>query len=403
MASKSSTTSESGESGAARSKDAGARLGEVLGDLAEMGDDDGEAPAARPATKSGDDRRAEHQRRKARETEKDVARTRAAKAAAKDADEDDDDDDEGEDDDDSLLDKRGDSDEDDDDLADDEGTDADEDEDDEEDDESDDDEDEAPAGKRKTRAQDADRTPADDSLHAVTANGVEHRLTYKQMREHASMGMDYTRDKQATAGLQEQYRGMIDQMHEYLEAATGPGKEPDWAKLEQDDPLGFAPARARWDDALRQKATVAAEKDRLAGEAQKDFQVKYTAHMNAEKEKLPLLIPQWKDKAVAKQEIAVIKRYLAAEGFTPQEIGQLADARAIKMIRKAALYDRIKRSGQKKLKPVRLHRPAAEPGTRREVTRHGATKQRLKDARRALKRSGSDRDAERAMGALLDA
>ncbi len=403
---KESTTPDAGNGSAPERPGSSAdRLAAVIGDIVDV--DAGKTPPDR-----GERNRTRHQERKAREAEREIAdsaksraeqRRLAMKAAERDDGDDEDEDDE--DDDSFLLDERDEEeegDEDDERLSDDEDED---DEDADDDAEADEEEDGDRAGKQTPSKQAAQPTP--DSLHEVTLPGGEKaKVTYQELQRGYSREQDYTVKTQQLAGVRDQYKGLIDQLVGFLDSA-GAEEEPDWAKIAEEDPIGVANMRlefqARQQKRKEQLAAAKDEQERLRAEDEEKLLANWSQHIAAEKAKLPELIPQWSDEKIAKAEIAIIKRRLAEDyGFTEEEIKRLSDARAIALIRKAVLYDQIKRSGKNKMKPMRV-RPnrTLRPGARSTRVTGDRRNRKIERARDRLRRTGSDKAAEEFFGEAL--
>jgi hypothetical protein len=53
------------------------------------------------------------------------------------------------------------------------------------------------------------------------------------------------------------------------------------------------------------------------------------------------LIPEWLNDEVATKEKSAVVTYAQRQGFSPEELQSVSDARAVAMIRKAYLYDEL--------------------------------------------------------------
>lgn len=302
------------------------------------------------------------------------------------------------DEDDGLL---GDDEDDDDAEADDEDEETDEQDEDEEQDEDDEDtDDEVPdSGKPKSKIE----KPNDDMPVTVKVAGEEVTVTLAELKKGYSREQDYTRKTMALSEQEKQYGLLIQQLTTYLDAATAPEQEPDWADLEANDPVGFAVQKAKWGDLLEQRRVAREEQQRLQGEKEKEFIANYTSYIEEQKSKLVTLIPAWKDPKVARRETAAIKVYLKENGFSDDDISKLNRAEAVALIRKAALYDRLKRGASNKAKPKSKMSKRARPGVRSSAASDSRGVKRDKSyakARARLKKSGSAEDAVDALDRL---
>jgi hypothetical protein len=118
------------------------------------------------------------------------------------------------------------------------------------------------------------------------------------------------------------------------------------------------------------------------------------------RKRLPELIPEWQDAAVAKRESASIAEYLTTKaGMTATDLGNLTDPRAIVIARNAWLYAELQKSKPAVQKKVAKAAPMTKPGA---STQQRGKSEGLKAARAQLRKTGSVRDAARAFEQLLD-
>lgn len=120
-------------------------------------------------------------------------------------------------------------------------------------------------------------------------------------------------------------------------------QEPNWARLADEDPLGYIQQRAAWDEKVQKFQQLHAEQQRQAAQQQAEQTERVKAYVTEQSQKLLDAVPEWKaDPAKAKAEQAEIKTFLEKSGFSKEEIGQLYDHRLGVMARKAFLYDKAK-------------------------------------------------------------
>jgi hypothetical protein len=132
-------------------------------------------------------------------------------------------------------------------------------------------------------------------------------------------------------------------------AAADPGRA---ALLQQQLAVDYAGAKQGYQAALakEQQAMAAMTEQSRAQQAQ--------ALLN--------LVPEWKDQTRAQTEYPALQTYLQQQGFRPQELETIYDARAINIARKAMLYDQgvVKmKETQDKIKAA--PKPVVKPGTGR--------------------------------------
>lgn len=190
---------------------------------------------------------------------------------------------------------------------------------------------------------------------------------------------------------------LVNQLEQQLVQSA---EKVDWDELRQSDPAEFA---AKKQELVERQQQYQNARTTLA----KEHQTKFNEHVNSvlDRESKALIrdIPDWKDESVAKAEMKSVRDFLLKEGFTPVEIdGQsdndgniisagMSDHRAIKMARKAMLYD----AGDKKVKAakkrVRTLPKVAKPG--KQVSKADQDSDRSKQMRGKLKKSGKVEDA----------
>lgn len=124
-----------------------------------------------------------------------------------------------------------------------------------------------------------------------------------------------------------------------LDGALNQRKPADWDALRASDPVAFA---AEWADHQRKqdaKATIVAERDRVAKEAMAENNKKLSDFVNGERVKLFEKVPEWRDDA--KRNLAVKAIFDGAEvnySFTKQELSQVYDHRMVLLARDAMRY-----------------------------------------------------------------
>lgn len=134
---------------------------------------------------------------------------------------------------------------------------------------------------------------------------------------------------------------------------------PDLAALKESDPTEYLLKQEEVRGLTTKINQAFAKRQAWIEEQEQHQQLQAQGYLQAQFQKLPELIPEWKDEGKAKAEKGEIKSYLGTAGFADQEIGQLHDARHVALVRKAMLYDKLQQS-----KPVVINRvsKALKPG-----------------------------------------
>jgi hypothetical protein len=241
------------------------------------------------------------------------------------------------------------------------------------------------------------------------------RVKLSELRKERLRQADYTRKTQELAKEREAvkaeretevaayrekrdtYAGLLAQVEEALQEP-----EPNWAKIREEDPDGFAQAFADYKLRQEQRDAVKAERDRIAAEQQKEKDNAFATYVAQQKAKLLELIPEWQDESKARAEVSKIVEYAKTTyGYTDEEISNTYDARAWEVLRKAAKYDESQAKGKEKIaavKPSKVLKPGARQiGAPVKNAQAKAVQAAIKQARK----TGRERDAVAAILGLL--
>lgn len=251
--------------------------------------------------------------------------------------------------------------------------------------------------------EEAEDDEGEEQAYTVRVDGQEVDVPLSELIKGYSRTADYTRKTQEVAAmrkaaeteavesraLREQYAQRLEHIDAILQEADG--QEPNWEQLRAEDPIEFA---AQWAEHQRRaevKMQVRAEQQRVqqlrAGEQQRVL----ATQLDAARAELLKAIPEWKDESKAKVERAAMKEFGKKIGFTDEELGQVADHRAVVLLRKAMKYDAmVAKRGD--IKPAAKPAPKPmKPGSAAttKVTKTGD----LSRAKQRLAKSGTTRDA----------
>ena len=260
-------------------------------------------------------------------------------------------------------------------------------------------------GEEETEVEELEEQP----VYKVTIDGDEIEVTQDELLNGYSRQQDYTRKTQELANqrklIEQQaqqitqmdaiYAELLPKMKAQLESSLG--DEPDWDSLHEDDPIAFVRERQLWDDKRRQLESASAEQQRLQQETYVQQQQQLAAIVEDSQQKLLEIIPEWKKPEVANQEKAEIQNYAINElGYTPEEISQVYDYRALLGLRNAWLNSKTveatkKRPTQKA--PARVARPGSS--TRKKSIAPA------KRAKQVLAKTGKVQDAAKVFEQFL--
>lgn len=252
----------------------------------------------------------------------------------------------------------------------------------------------------------------DDVTVKVKVDGQELEVTLAELRNGYSRTSDYTRKAQALAEERKAFQGEAETIRQeraqYAELLPllqqqlmqQNSAEPDWDTLYNEDPIEAARLERQWNKSREEQAyrlrAIQAEQQRLAQEAATDQTRAIQAFVEAERAKLPDVIPEWKDQAVMVQEAKDLRDWAVAQGLSEQEIESLRQANHVALLRKAMLYDKGRTKVQQSKVAPKKSAKVVRPGSSGSQANGRPTE--VKRASQRLARSGRISDA----AALLD-
>jgi hypothetical protein len=246
-------------------------------------------------------------------------------------------------------------------------------------------------------------------VFTVKVDGKEVEVTLDELQKGYSRTQDYTRKtqqiaevrKQTEAELQEvraereQYAQLLGALQAQVQQAAQP--QVDWDRLYQEDPIEWVRQREVMRENQEKAAAIQSEQQRLAQLSQQEQAKQRQMLLAQEQEALVAAIPEWKDAKKAQAEKAMLVQFGQKIGFTPDDLKNVVDHRAVVMLRKAALYDQMM-SKRGQIKPVTNNGPRpAKPGAAGRVSSNTEAMR----AQQRLAKTGRVDDAADAIYKLL--
>ena len=246
-------------------------------------------------------------------------------------------------------------------------------------------------------------------VFTVKVDGKEVEVTLDELQKGYSRTQDYTRKtqqiaevrKQTEAELQavraerEQYAQLLGALEAQIQQAEQPNI--DWDRLYQEDPIEWVRQRELMRENQEKNAAIQSEKQRLSQLSQQEQLQQRNQILQQEQEALIAAIPEWKDPKKAAAEKAMLVQFGQKAGFSPDELKNVVDHRAVVMLRKAALYDQMM-SKRGQIKPVTNNGPKpAKPGAAGRVSSNTEAMR----AQQRLAKTGRVDDAADAIYKLL--
>lgn len=241
--------------------------------------------------------------------------------------------------------------------------------------------------------EDPDEEPEAPKTFRAKVNGEEVEVTLDELLKGYSRTSDYTRktqelatqrkaaeaEAQAVRAERQRYSQTLTQLEQIVQQQAG--AEPDWETLANENPEEFNRQFAVHQLKRQRLDAIKAEQARVQEAEQGAQREAQTQFLAQQRDLLLEKIPTWKNAEVAKKEKAELVAYAKEQGFDDSDIAQIADHRALVLLRKSMLYDKAQKNKpnvQKKIETVMATKPGT-PGKKspREVTELTRSKQRL--------------------------
>lgn len=141
----------------------------------------------------------------------------------------------------------------------------------------------------------------------------------------------------------------------------------DWNQLREDDPAEYAAKRQEFTERIGEiesmKAQMVQQQRMAQAQALQQQHMAYQQALNQNIQKLPELIPEYKDSSKMKTEMEELRGYLNGM-FAPEEVDSVYDARHIAIARKAMLYDKMMANGKPKVEKIKEKPKFVRPTSR---------------------------------------
>ena len=260
---------------------------------------------------------------------------------------------------------------------------------------------------------DVEAKPADEQSAVeefeIVHDGTQHKLTRAKAIELAQQGFDYTQKTQAVAQaaklVQERYQRIqaMEQIQPLLaqdfaqvtalESQLRSYQNVDWVAHARNDPIQYSQDRAQYDvlvNAYQQASGRAQQKAQAIAQQKQALDAQY---LESEGKKLVSAIPEWSDPAKYQAGAQELRGYLLSEGVPQSDIDSLNNSTAVKIARKAMLYDKLLKAKKDNSKQLRTAPPITRPGS--SVSTAKADKQN--DSMQRLRKTGAKEDAVEAL------
>ena len=262
--------------------------------------------------------------------------------------------------------------------------------------------------------QEPDELETDGETFTVKVNGEEVEVGLDELKAGYSRQSDYTKksqalsqersafeqDRDAVLLERQQYAQLLGALQQQLNYADEPA--PDFDKMYDEDPIEATRLERQWQQkqaAKQQKMQAIQLEQQRVDEANRQYQMQAMQQiLQEEVQRLPEVIPEWRDEDLASKEREELREYLINSGVAEEELQSLVRANHIKVLRKAMLYDRGQSRVKRATKNGRRSK-TVKPGSSQGQTKPGSRRQ--KSARQRLARSGRIDDAANLLESML--
>jgi hypothetical protein len=162
-----------------------------------------------------------------------------------------------------------------------------------------------------------------------------------------------------------------------------------WNALEQQDAGQAALWKQKFQERQAQLRGVYENIQREKANAKQKTDAETHESLRKEAERLPELIPEWKDAQVAAKERSEIRDWAIKAGYEPSEIDSISKAHHVAMLRKAMLADRISAQKPAIEAKVRAAPKLVKPGQAPQNTQE----QSVRNLKQAVQKSGGKSNA----------
>jgi hypothetical protein len=250
--------------------------------------------------------------------------------------------------------------------------------------------------------------------YTVKIDGKDVEVTLDELQNGYSRQADYTRKSQvlaeqrqraeqelaATQQERQRYISQLEQIGQQADSEMEKYKKLDWTKLKEDDPMDYMTKRDAYRDLQDNRKKLEEEHKNLLAKEQNDASQKWQETLVHQQEVLKNTLPEWVDPEKGPKLKSQIKNYaLSADiGFSEQEVNSLIDARSVRVLHKAMLYDKLKQTKIAK-KRTKVVPKVTKPGT--GTTKAEVNTEKAAKLRQRAKHSGKLDDAAKYLESLM--
>lgn len=246
-------------------------------------------------------------------------------------------------------------------------------------------------------------------LVTVKINGKEEQVPFDEVVKGYQRQADYSRktaalaeerrafdaERQRVAEERGQYAHLLAALQQQIQQTLP--QEPDWQRLYHEDPIEYVRQKEAWRDQQERLVAAQFEQQRIMSMQAQEQQAALSELVQQNRQKLVEAVPAWKDAKRWEQDRPKLLEYGQTLGFTPEELSQTYDHRAVVALWKAMQYDQLVKN---RPQPTQAKGPrVAPPGSAATAPKRASS---VTKAKQRLAQTGKIADAASLFETFLD-
>lgn len=238
----------------------------------------------------------------------------------------------------------------------------------------------------------------EEEFEEITWNGETKKIPKTELKELAQKGFDYTQKTQQLGEAKRQFEAQVQAAQQSfaiqqqqaeligevksLDSQLAQFKDVKWHELAESDPVQYLKLNQAFRDLKEAREAKVQEFHHRATEAQQYQQAAQAQYLQEQQKLLAESIPEIKGPKAGEIK-GKIAEYLKSSGFSPEEVGNVMDARMVKVAWEAAQWRALQAS-----KPALTKKAAEAPRVVKTGTPKAQAPQAQKDAYAQLRKTG---------------
>lgn len=248
----------------------------------------------------------------------------------------------------------------------------------------------------------------DKPLVTIEIDGKAIELTKSEIQSGYLRQADYTRKTQALAEERKQfgseltqakeereiYAQLLPAMVQQLQATMPAAPDP---SLIDTDPARYLKERDAYERKLGDLQAAQSEQARMQQQSQEEKAREIQAFVQMNAQKLPELVPEWREAKNYERDRPKVRNHLLSLGFSDEEINQAYDARLVRLAYGDMRWTELKNSKPRADAPLEKAIKTSPPPAKPQSSKTKA----YVEAKKRLRQTGSIRDAAAVFESLI--